>query len=79
MHEIWNCLFDYFAEFVINAILFVECVDGFYGYNCKSSCGHCSVERPCDKITGYCPSGCESKFQPPFCQGTHCNEWIIIS
>ena len=58
-------------------MLFVECVDGFYDNNCMSSCGHCSDGRPCDKITGYCLSGCESKFQLPFCQGTHCNECII--
>ena len=49
--------------------MFVECLDGFHGRTCNSTCGNCTDGQPCDKDTGECLSGCRPHYEPPFCKG----------
>jgi hypothetical protein len=36
------------------SLLFTECTDGTYGYNCNNTCGNCIYGAACDKFTGSC-------------------------
>ncbi|XP_055885748.1 angiopoietin-1 receptor-like isoform X2 [Biomphalaria glabrata] len=57
------------------------CTDYFYGFNCKSSCGHCYEEKPCNVVTGKCTDGCLPGWQgdkclegcKPYTYGANCN------
>jgi len=44
------------------------CRAGFYGYNCKEQCGHCSSAEPnCQVHSGVCLFGCEEGWSGPDC------------
>ncbi|XP_046589838.1 uncharacterized protein LOC107223610 isoform X2 [Neodiprion lecontei] len=45
-----------------------ECLDGFYGHDCKK-CGICNDAEPCNKTTGFCDKGCaDLELSPPLCK-----------
>ena len=48
-----------------------ECLNGFFGYDCNSTCKNCNISSPgCLQSTGHCLSGCESKkWLAPKCDG----------
>ena len=51
-------------------ILFTECQQGLFGYNCSQRCltDVCAQSDVCDTQTGQCLSGClYPGFQAPFC------------
>ena len=56
---------------------FSECEDRFYGTECTESCGHCSDDDVCDKLTGHCPNRCQSDFKPPLCQGIYIHDYTF--
>ncbi|XP_067667256.1 pro-epidermal growth factor-like isoform X2 [Haliotis asinina] len=37
-----------------------KCTEGYFGVNCRQSCGHCMDEVECDRSDGRCASGCEA-------------------
>lgn len=60
-------------------ILLVVCEDGYYGENCKSSCGNCSHMEVCDKQNGTCYQGCINHFKEPKCDGKKTNILFFIA
>jgi hypothetical protein len=38
----------------------IDCENGWYGPECKQTCGHCYNDEVCDKVNGACASGCAS-------------------
>lgn len=56
---------------------FVVCMDGYYGADCKTHCGHCSHMEVCDKLNGTCYLGCINHFKEPKCDGRKLNEIFV--
>ena len=54
-----------FCELVLSGYRFYECPYGLFGLGCKKEC-HCQDD--CDKVTGNCPTFCETGWQKPDCQ-----------
>ena len=54
------------------------CIDGYYGARCTAKC-NCKNNMVCDSKTGYCPNGCPTSYQPPFCNTSECSEIHISS
>ena len=48
-------------------LLFLECDQGTFGWNCSQICGHCSKKNDCNKVNGSCPAGCEPGFKDDLC------------
>ena len=59
------------------SIFFVVCEDGYYGENCKTSCGNCSYMEACDKENGTCYHGCINHFKEPKCDGKKINKFVF--
>lgn len=49
-------------------ILVLECIAGYYGGNCKNSCGHCLNEKTCHHVDGKCVEECEPGYKAPYCK-----------
>jgi hypothetical protein len=49
------------------SLLFTECTDGTYGYNCNNTCGNCIYGAACDKFTGSCLTGCSAGYYGDLC------------
>ncbi|KAI8775888.1 multiple epidermal growth factor domains protein 6, partial [Biomphalaria glabrata] len=58
--------------------LCLECRDGFYGLDCASECPEgCRSPRTCDRLTGFCTSGCDLGYYTGFCDSfcpDNCNK-----
>lgn len=60
-----------------------ECKAGYYGGNCKNSCGHCLNEKACHHVNGMCDEECEPGYKAPYCTkgDDHCtnktNKWTL--
>ncbi|XP_061180611.1 uncharacterized protein LOC133189226 [Saccostrea echinata] len=47
----------------------IVCDDGMYAFNGGCiQCGHCKDDRPCDKRTGSCSSGCKENWTGDLCK-----------
>jgi len=46
------------------------CDKNKYGYGCKRTCGSCLYDLQCNKATGMCSNGCDTRkiYIPPLCQ-----------
>ena len=51
-------------------IYFAACNDGYYGVNCSELCGNCAKKITCDRMTGYCESGCDEKHKGLRCKSS---------
>lgn len=60
-------------ELLMTGSFLIECMVGFYGDKCNSSCGHCLNNTACHHITGVCNQQCEPGYQAP-----NCTEGIIL-
>ncbi|XP_070193371.1 receptor-type tyrosine-protein phosphatase kappa-like isoform X2 [Littorina saxatilis] len=47
-----------------------DCIGGYHGDGCRDQCGQCADNDVCDKVTGHCPNGCQTAYQPPYCNAT---------
>ncbi|XP_056002498.1 multiple epidermal growth factor-like domains protein 10 isoform X2 [Ostrea edulis] len=52
---------------VMNPPLCIHCKNGFYGRNCRETCGKCRTRTRCDDVTGTCPAGCQDHWSGPKC------------
>lgn len=60
-------MFNTKPRVTLTAVMFTECVDGWYGDNCTQTCGNC-FSSACDKVNGSCGS-CKKGFKLPLCTG----------
>ena len=44
-----------------------ECEYGYYGTNCKQTCGKCAGASQCDHVTGECANGCMPGYFSALC------------
>ena len=64
-------------DFVLLKVSVSECLNGNYGQNCSSKCGHCRNNYPCDKLTGACTT-CAPGYEGLYCfEGASCGSCII--
>lgn len=54
---------------------FKGCQEGWYGFDCNETCGHCRDLDQCLHVNGTCSTGCESGFQNELCKT---REWMAI-
>lgn len=50
------------------SLLFLACVSGKFGEDCKSICGKCLVKDDCFHTNGTCLNGCGRGYQGPLCK-----------
>lgn len=61
----------------------LECKVGYYGGNCKNSCGYCLNEKVCYYVYGMCSEECEFGYKVLYCikGDDYCmnkiNKWIL--
>lgn len=48
--------------------LWPACVEGFFGANCRETCGHCRDVDQCSVINGTCLSGCVAGLNGDLCK-----------
>ena len=44
-----------------------ECEYGYYGTNCRQTCGKCAGASQCDHVTGECANGCMPGYFSALC------------
>ena len=44
-----------------------DCEYGYYGTDCRQTCGNCSGGAQCDRVTGECASGCMPRYYSALC------------
>lgn len=53
----------------VDALFYIACADGFYGYECVNNCsGNCKNGMYCNKENGQCDLGCIPGFTNIFCE-----------
>lgn len=72
--ELWyftNCIRIFlFCKIIllIGLTIYVVCMEGWYGQNCKSECaGQCQENDTCNHVTGWCGVGCAVGWTGLFC------------
>ena len=51
----------------------VACSDGFYGDKCERVCGNCICDTVCNKINGFCETGCAAGYKRQLCTEGKCS------
>lgn len=46
----------------------LECDNGWYGFECNETCGHCRNVTNCSNIDGICLNGCAAGFEGNLCK-----------
>lgn len=56
--------------FYITVNLFLECIDNFFGQNCKEICN--VTCKGCNRTTGICDTGCKPGWRDIYCHKGIC-------
>ena len=63
---------------LLNVNYFLACENGYYGIECNSTCGHCSIQNDCFHENGTCFNGCELGYSGDLCQNGKVNTKHLI-